>query len=474
MTSPSGQRPSPPPRSITPQQIVERGLAGETGFARVVICEDILVSNLRWAISTLTTNGEMRSRHVTVVAMERVSGGVGAGTSTGQVTSLDDVDELVLAACATARATPPLDDAGELPDRTVDIDWEEEPVDSSSRALSPITAPLGVVLDQSLAKSVELFGYAEQSVCNYYLGTSTGTRRRFVQRGARLEHCGKSHGRTRSAWAGWSGEDLAGADVQSLDVEVARGLGRQSVQLQVAPGRHPVTLSPSAVGDLALSQYWDSIARHARDGRSAFSSAHGGTRLGEQLTTVPITFASDPYAEGLQCLPFAVAASSSAHASVFDNGLPLQRTKWVDSGRLNALIAPRFEASQGHVLPSPLVDNLRVDVEQGAGSMWDVAETMGNGLLVTSLWYIRTVDPQTMLLTGLTRDGVYVVSGGEIIGATGNFRFNDSPLRIIASISHAGETQRVLAREWADYFLRTAMPTLAVTDFNLSTPSDAI
>jgi predicted Zn-dependent protease len=459
---------------MTPQEIVERGLLGDTGFGRVIICEDRWVSNLRWANSTLTTNGETHSRLVTVVAMESGPDGVSAETSTGLVTSLDDVDALVLAARTTARSAPPADDARALPTEPTDTDWDEEPEVSTSSSLTPITASLGAALGKSLALSVELFGYAEQSVESLYLGTSAGVRRRFVQRGGRLEHCGKSHGRTRSAWAGWSGEHLADADVTALDDEVARGLELQGIRHDVTPGRHPVVLSPSATGDLALVLYWNSGARHARDGRSAFSAPHGQTRIGDQLTNVPIMLTSDPHAGGLDCLPFVTVASSGAEASIFDNGLSLQPTRWIDNGRLSTLMASRHEAEQTHIAPTPPIDNLRVDVSGGTGDMWDVAAAMGNGLLVASLWYIRSVDPQTMLHTGLTRDGVYVVSGGEIIGATGNFRFNESPLHLIASIDNAGATDRTLAREQADYFLRTAMPALAVGDFNLSTPSDAI
>lgn len=99
---------------------------------------------------------------------------------------------------------------------------------------------------------------------------------------------------------------------------------------------------------------------------------------------------------------------------------------------------------------------------------------MGDGLLITCLWYIREVDPQNLLLTGLTRDGVYVVSGGEVIGATNNFRFNESPIDMLARITDAGETVPCLPREWADWFSRAQVPPLTIEGFNLSTKSDAI
>jgi predicted Zn-dependent protease len=94
--------------------------------------------------------------------------------------------------------------------------------------------------------------------------------------------------------------------------------------------------------------------------------------------------------------------------------------------------------------------------------------------MLTCLWYIREVDSPSLLLTGLTRDGVYVVRGGEVIGAAGNFRFNDSPVGMLHRLRDAGTPTRCLPREWADYFTMTRVPPLAVTDFNFSSVSDAV
>jgi predicted Zn-dependent protease len=102
-----------------------------------------------------------------------------------------------------------------------------------------------------------------------------------------------------------------------------------------------------------------------------------------------------------------------------------------------------------------------------------MAAATGRGLLLTSLWYIREVDPQTLLLTGLTRDGVYLVEGGEVVGAVNNFRFNESPVDLLRRTTEVGATELTLSREWADYFTRTAMPPLRIPDFNMSSVSQA-
>jgi predicted Zn-dependent protease len=118
-------------------------------------------------------------------------------------------------------------------------------------------------------------------------------------------------------------------------------------------------------------------------------------------------------------------------------------------------------------------ENLILTVDGGSGSLEDLATKLGNGLLVTTLWYIRMVDPQTLLLTGLTRDGIYLVKNGEVQGAVNNFRWNDSPLNILNNIAEAGSTEICQPREWADYVDRVAMPPMIIKDFNMSTVSEA-
>jgi predicted Zn-dependent protease len=95
------------------------------------------------------------------------------------------------------------------------------------------------------------------------------------------------------------------------------------------------------------------------------------------------------------------------------------------------------------------------------------------GLLLTTLWYIREVDPQTLLVTGLTRDGVFLVENGEVTGAVNNFRFNESPVDLLGRATQASRTERTLPREWNEWFTRAAMPMLRVPDFNMSSVSPA-
>jgi predicted Zn-dependent protease len=205
-----------------------------------------------------------------------------------------------------------------------------------------------------------------------------------------------------------------------------------------------------------------------------FSRRGGGVRIGEQFTRPEVTLASDPSYPGLECAPHVVNASSGDDRSVFDTGLPLTRTEWFSGGNLSALVQTRETASLTGRPVTPAIDNLVLEIGGATDSLDDLVAGSERSLLLTCLWYIRVVEPQTLLLTGLTRDGVYLVENGEITGAVNNFRFNESPVDLLRRFTHASVTVPAFSREWGeDYFSRTAMPALRVPDFNMSSVSQA-
>jgi predicted Zn-dependent protease len=458
----------------TPQEIVEAGLAaGADLHGTVVVVTCTAIANVRWARTTLTTNGETYSVSAAVVALLDVEGGVAAGSVTGQITTVDDVLDLVVQARNAAEQAGPADDASQLPDALTTPDWQQAPGIATSDSLAGVTTALGEVFTGARRDDIEHFGYAEQAVITTYLGTSTGTRARFQGPEARLELTAKSHNRSRSAWAGRSGRLLSELDVSGADSELRQGLAWQANRIDIEPGRHTAVLTPSATADLIIDLYWSSIAREAAEGRSVWSAAGGGTRLNEVVGDTRVTLASDPRWDGLEAPTFVTAAASSSASSVFDNGLPLRPTTWIEQGVLRNLISTRATAASAGTPVAPPIDNLSLDVAGGHGTLEDVVARVKDGLLITCLWYNRVVDAQTLLLTGLTRDGVYVIKDGKVIGAASNFRFNDSPVDVLNRIQDAGETVGTLAREFGDYFNRAAMPPLVVSDYNFSTVSQA-
>ncbi len=257
--------------------------------------------------------------------------------------------------------------------------------------------------------------------------------------------------------------------VESLDERLSWARTR----LDLPAGRYETILPPTAVADLMIYAYWTASGRDAEEGRNVYAKGSGGTRIGEQLSSLPLTLRSDPGAPGLECPPFEIAIQSYAGLqSVFDNGAPVEPATWIDRGTLTDLVRTRAWARQTGAAPRPFVGNLLLDGDGDRTLEQMVADTE-RGLLLTCLWYIREVDPQNLLLTGLTRDGVYLVEDGQVRGAVNNFRWNESPIDLLSRATEAGRSVPTLSREWNDDFRRTAMPPLRIPDFNMSTVSKA-
>jgi predicted Zn-dependent protease len=204
-----------------------------------------------------------------------------------------------------------------------------------------------------------------------------------------------------------------------------------------------------------------------------FSKPGGGTRTGERLADQPLDLFSDPAYRGLECAPFTIAHSSGRDSSVFDNGLASPRASWISGGTLSGLHSSRYSAALTGLPATPAVDNLILSAPGATASLESMIASTKRGLLLTCLWYIRLVDPQTLLLTGLTRDGVYLVEDGKVAGVVNNFRFNESPVGMLSRVTEVGATEQTLPREWGDYFNRAAMPPLRVEAFNMSSVSQA-
>ncbi|HEX6339297.1 MAG TPA: metallopeptidase TldD-related protein [Jiangellaceae bacterium] len=458
---------------MTPQQIVDRCLELAKADGCVVLVDESHNANLRWANNTLTTNGIMRSRSVTVIATIDGGTGISSGVVARSAVTPDTLEPLVRAAEQAARDNGPAADAQPLVTGTATADWTDEPGDTSMAVFGEIAPGLGDAFGRARSADRVLYGYVEHDVTTTYLGSSSGLRRRHVQPTGHVGITGKSGDLTRSAWVGRASRDMTDVNVANLDAELTRRLDWAERRIDLPAGRYDTVLPPTAVADLMIYAYWVMSARDAHDGRTVFSKPGGGTRVGERLSRYPVTLWSDPVASGMQCAPFVVAHASGVHQSVFDNGLPISRTEWISGGTLSALQQTRHSSTLTGLDMTPVVDNLAMSVAGATGTADDLVAGVERGLLLTCLWYIREVDPQVLLLTGLTRDGVYLVENGEVVGAVNNFRFNESPVALLDRFAVAGATQSAFSREWGDYFPRTAMPALRVPDFNMSSVSQA-
>jgi predicted Zn-dependent protease len=459
--------------SAPPQDLVEQALSIAT-LPCVLWVTEHAEANLRWANNALITNGEMRSRRLTVTAIAEVAGGTAAGTVIQEIAGPEGVSAVVASAEHLARAARPAEDASPMIENYAHHDgWAEPPETTSIDVLGEVAKGLGVALDGAHAARQLLFGFAEHAVATTYLGSSTGLRRRGVQRTGRLEFNAKTADLESSAWLGRTTRDFSDVDVAEAVEELSTRLGWAARKLNLPPGRYETLLPPSAIADLMIYAYWTANARDAEEGRNVFAAGNGTTKIGQRLAELPINLISDPQYPGLETIPFVDFTSSADDTTwAFDGGLPITATTWIQNGTLRELIRNRAHAARTGTQPTPPADNLIMD-GGGEASLQQMISTTKRGLLLTCLWYIREVDPERLLLTGLTRDGVYLVEDGEVVGAVNNFRFNDSPIELLGRISEIGAAELTLCREWNDYFNRTMMPPIRVPDFNMSTVSQA-
>ncbi|GHE88433.1 TldD/PmbA family protein [Streptomyces griseoluteus] len=461
-------------RTSKPYEIVERALALSRADGCVVIADEESSANLRWAGNALTTNGVTRGRTLTVIATVDGQQGTASGVVSRSAVTAAELEPLVRAAEAAARAAGPAEDAQPLVSGVPDSpDFRDAPAETSSAVFADFAPALGEAFARARAGGRELYGFASHETVSTYLGTSTGLRLRHDQPTGTLELNAKSPDHTRSAWAGRSTRDFKDVDPGALDTELAERLGWAERRVELPAGRYETLLPPSAVADLLIYQLWSASGRDATEGRTVFSKPGGGTRTGERLSELPLTLRSDPDEPGLGCAPFVVAHSSGGDRSVFDNGLPVRATDWIKDGVLDHLTTTRHSAALTGLPLAPAMDNLILD-GGGDRSLADMVAATERGLLLTCLWYIREVDPATLLLTGLTRDGVYLVENGEVTGQVNNFRFNESPVGVLGRAAEAGRTEQTLPREWSDWFTRAAMPALRVPDFNMSSVSQGV
>ena len=290
----------------------------------------------------------------------------------------------------------------------------------------------------ALGNNKGLFAYHRATNANYTLTVRTSD--------------GTGSGWTAADHPDWKQLDFAG--IASRAIEKAR-LSRNPVAIE--PGRYTVILEPQAVGDLVQLMVFALAARNADEGRSAFSKQGGGNKMGEKLVDQRVTIFSDPQDPQLLGQPYD------------GQGLPLARQVWVENGVLKQLFYSRFWAQKQGKAPTGFPTSLKM--VGGTTSTEDMIKSTPRGILVTRLWYLRQVDPRTILYTGLTRDGTFLIENGKLTKSIKNFRFNESPLFLLNNVEAIGQAVRLGGTEAGG---AVVMPTIKAKDFNFTSLSDAV
>ena len=262
---------------------------------------------------------------------------------------------------------------------------------------------------------------------------------------------------TGSGWAGADHPDWSQIDPAEVAETAIRKAQLSRNPSAVEPGRYTVILEPQAVGDLVQLMGFAIDARSADEGRSAFSKAGGGNKIGEKIVDERVTIISDPMDPDLLAAPFD------------GQGLPIGRQVWIENGVLKNLAYSRFWAERKNAQPTGFPSSMKM--LGGDASLEQMIASTQRGILVTRLWYLRQVDPRTILYTGLTRDGTFLVENGKISRSIRNLRFNESPLFILNNLEMVGRPQRLAGTEAGG---NVVLPALKVRDFNFTSLSDAV
>jgi predicted Zn-dependent protease len=265
---------------------------------------------------------------------------------------------------------------------------------------------------------------------------------------------------TGSGWAGTNLHDWASVDVRELAQRAVQKAEMSRNPQPIEPGRWTVILEPQAVGSLVNFIFGQLTARAADEGRSFFSRPGGGTRVGEPLLDERVTLYSDPNDPLLFTAPFN------------SEGLPNRRMLWFDRGALQNLVFDRYWAAQQDRAPTGFPAGFMM--EGGTATLDEMIAGTERGLLVTRFWYMRPVDQRTILYTGLTRDGTFLVENGRIVRPVQNLRWNDSPINVLRNIEMMGRPEPILQSEAGSVSSAVVVPPLKVREFNFTSVSDAV
>lgn len=410
--------------------------------------------HVRFAQNMATTNGSPSSLDVSVESHF----GKRSGSASGTDVSDDALAALVAAAESTAKLAP------ENPEFMPPIGPQKYLASTAFSQATADTTPammanaIAPVLTAAEAQKLQVSGFLDVGSGFSTFANSKGL---FVyNQASSVLHTitARTPDGTGSGWAGTTHVDFSKVDVAGMGATAIDKAVRSRRPARLSPGKYTVILEPSAVSDLLSILITDFDQRSADEGRSFATKKGGGSHLGDTIFGKNVTLYSDPNDP---------LVPGSTYA---DDGQPALRTSWIENGVLKNLQCSRYWADKNKLTPVPGPTTLAM--AGGTTSTADLIKQVKRGLLVTRFWYIREVDPQTVLLTGLTRDGVFLIENGEITKPTCNFRFNESPVAMLNKIVAMGPSVRTYGEE--SIGLPTAVPTLLVDDFTLSSVSDAV
>ncbi|QGZ40776.1 putative Zn-dependent protease [Pseudoduganella flava] len=292
---------------------------------------------------------------------------------------------------------------------------------------------------ECIANSNGVFGYQELASLNFTVTTRTEDGR-------------------GSGWVTRSAYDPKQFDARAAS-EVAIEKALRSVEAKaIEPGRYTVVLEPAASSDMLNFMFNAFDARQADEGRSFLAKKGGGNRLGDKLFDEKVNVWADPWDANAPVLPWEQQSMMAR-----------QRKDLIRNGTVAGLDVDRYWAQKTG--QTATADPGNIIMAGGTKSTEELIADTKKGILVTRTWYIRMVDPQSVLLTGLTRDGTFYIENGKIKYPIKNFRFNESPVVMLNNIDELGKPMLIGD---ANARFKMMIPAMRVRDFNFTSLSDAV
>ncbi|WP_034061511.1 TldD/PmbA family protein [Lacinutrix jangbogonensis] len=429
------------------RKILEKALSFSTADACEITLDGSNSGNIRYARNTVSTSGQ-RSNQTLVV---QSNFGLRSGIST--IDEFDDasLEKVVKRSEELAKLSP------ENPEFMAPLGPQKYDVSNTfNEETANITPEFRTKVAESSIKpagpkDVTAAGFFNDSASFNALMNSNGLFAYNKSTNLEFTVTMRTNDGTGSGWVTRDFNDASKFDAtEASNVAISKAILSKEAKA-IEPGKYTVILEPAASIGLLTRLFYSVDARRADEGRSFMSKEGGGTKIGEKIIDERINVYSDPLHPEVPSATFN------------GQGEPLKKMKWIENGVVKNLAYDRFWAKEKGVEPIPYPSN--VIMEGGDASLEELIKSTKKGILVTRLWYIRGVDPQTLLFTGLTRDGTFYIENGKIKHPVKNFRFNESPIIMLNNLETLGKQVRI------DGFL---IPYMKIREFTFTSLSDAV
>jgi len=413
--------------------------------------------NIRYARNSVSTSGESDNMSLAITAV------YGKRSGTATINEFDDasLEKTVRRAEEIARLAPENPEYMPMlgPQKYLDTNTYAETtakIDPEYRAKAAFDS-----IDPCRQKNLTAAGYLEDSTGFSAIGNSKGLFGYNRSTGVEFSITVRTADGLGSGYAARDVNDTSKLSTKAAtEVAMQKALASSAARA-LEPGKYTVILEPTASVELLQNMMGSMDARNADEGRSFLSKKGGGTRLGEKLFDERVNIITDPMNAELPLSPF--GGGGGRFGGGGSDGRPQEKVAWIENGVVKNMYYSRYWADKKGVkaIPSPG----GIIMAGGTQSLADLIKSTDKGILVTRLWYIRAVDPQTLLYTGLTRDGTFYIENGQIKFPVKNFRFNESPVIMLNNLEALGKPVRAGGH---------LIPPMKIRDFTFTSLSDAV